>query len=154
MWNIYEKSVTRTFLGAFFWAPIPFKQYQNTSACGTEAINKWFQMNFANFKGKSIIVGKGYSNPNFQTYLPFQKISYIPHPLSIPYSHPHPPPHPHLYHVHILIHIPHPSYIISIHTGHPPLHKYYQALKSDASLRGWLALELAKTIQWDFFRFS
>ena len=32
-WNIYGKSVTRTFLGALFWAPIPFKRYQNTSGC-------------------------------------------------------------------------------------------------------------------------
>ena len=32
---MYGKSVTRTFLGAFFWAPIPFRQYQNTSGCGT-----------------------------------------------------------------------------------------------------------------------
>ena len=30
------KSVTRTFWGAFFWAPIPFKRYQNTSGCGTD----------------------------------------------------------------------------------------------------------------------
>ena len=35
-WNIYGKSVARTFFGAFFWAPIPFKRYQNTSAYGTE----------------------------------------------------------------------------------------------------------------------
>ena len=33
--NIYEKSVTRNFLGKFFWAPILFKQYQNTSGCNT-----------------------------------------------------------------------------------------------------------------------
>ena len=25
-WNIYRKRITRTFLGAFFWAPIPFKR--------------------------------------------------------------------------------------------------------------------------------
>ena len=35
MWNIYGKSVIRTYLGTFFKAPIPFKQYQNTSGCGT-----------------------------------------------------------------------------------------------------------------------
>ena len=33
--NRYKKSVTRTFLGRLFWAPIPFKTYQNTSGCGT-----------------------------------------------------------------------------------------------------------------------
>ena len=36
---IYGKSVTRTFLGAFIWAPIPLKQYQtipNTSGCSTD----------------------------------------------------------------------------------------------------------------------
>ena len=27
MWNIYGKSVERTFLGAVFWVPIPFKWY-------------------------------------------------------------------------------------------------------------------------------
>ena len=31
-----EKSVTRTFLGLFFWVPIPFKLCQNTSGCSTE----------------------------------------------------------------------------------------------------------------------
>ena len=45
-WNIYGKSVTKTFWGAFFWVPIPFKQYQNTSGCSTDFIgrtakNKW-----------------------------------------------------------------------------------------------------------------
>ena len=34
-WIIYWKSVTRTFLGTFFWAPAPFKRYQNTSGCST-----------------------------------------------------------------------------------------------------------------------
>ena len=35
MKNIYGKNATRTFLGAFFLAPIPFKQYQNRSGCST-----------------------------------------------------------------------------------------------------------------------
>ena len=36
MLNIYGKSVTRKFLSAFFWVPIPFKRYQNTSGCSTD----------------------------------------------------------------------------------------------------------------------
>ena len=36
MFQIYGKSDTITFLGAFFWAPIPFKRYQNRSGCGTD----------------------------------------------------------------------------------------------------------------------
>ena len=34
--DIYGKSVTRTYLGAFLWVPITFKRYQNTSGCGTD----------------------------------------------------------------------------------------------------------------------
>ena len=34
-WNIYGKCVTRKILGALFWAPIPFRRYQNTSGCGS-----------------------------------------------------------------------------------------------------------------------
>ena len=30
-----EKSVKRTFWGRFFWAPIPFKQHENISGCGS-----------------------------------------------------------------------------------------------------------------------
>ena len=29
------KKCYKNFLGAFFWAPIPFERYQNTSGCGT-----------------------------------------------------------------------------------------------------------------------
>ena len=32
------KVFLRTFLGAFFWAPIPFKQYNNTFGCGTGVV--------------------------------------------------------------------------------------------------------------------
>ena len=32
---MYGKSVARAFLDAFFWAPILFKWYQNTSGCDT-----------------------------------------------------------------------------------------------------------------------
>ena len=35
-----EKSVTRTFLGAFFGASILFKQYQNTSICSNGGVHK------------------------------------------------------------------------------------------------------------------
>ena len=35
MWNRYGKCVPRTFLGRFFWVPIPLKRYQNTSGCST-----------------------------------------------------------------------------------------------------------------------
>ena len=34
--DIYGKSVTRTYLGAFLWVPITFKWYKNTSGCGTD----------------------------------------------------------------------------------------------------------------------
>ena len=34
-WNRHRKCVTRTFLGRYFWAPIPLKQHQNTSGCST-----------------------------------------------------------------------------------------------------------------------
>ena len=30
-----EESLTRTFLGEFFWVLIPCKQHQNASGCGT-----------------------------------------------------------------------------------------------------------------------
>ena len=40
--EIYMIKVTRTF-GRIFWAPIPFKRYQNTSGCGAE-----LQRNFGN----------------------------------------------------------------------------------------------------------
>ena len=36
---MYEKSITRVFLGAFFWAPIPFKRYHNTSVYNTSILN-------------------------------------------------------------------------------------------------------------------
>ena len=39
---MHEKSVTRISLGAFFWAPIPFKQYQNT--CGYDTMMTIFSI--------------------------------------------------------------------------------------------------------------
>ena len=35
MKHIWKKGC-KNFLGAFFWVPIPFKRYQNTSGCGTD----------------------------------------------------------------------------------------------------------------------
>ena len=32
------KVLLRTFLGAFFWAPIPFKRYNDTFGCGTVVV--------------------------------------------------------------------------------------------------------------------
>lgn len=35
---MHRKNVGSTFFGCIFWVPIPFKQHQNTSGCGTENI--------------------------------------------------------------------------------------------------------------------
>lgn len=49
MWHIYRKKVTRTFWD-FFWAPIPFKQYQSTSGYG--AGNSMSSMKLSNLSLK------------------------------------------------------------------------------------------------------
>ena len=36
IFHIYGISDPTTFLGVFFWAPIPFKRYQNRSGCSTD----------------------------------------------------------------------------------------------------------------------
>ena len=43
MQNIYEKSVTRTYLGAFLCVPKPSKWYQNTSGWTLSAIHLYLE---------------------------------------------------------------------------------------------------------------
>ena len=57
MRSIYRESVTITFWGAFFWAPILFKHFQNATECGTvrEKFLNIFEK-FEKYPGNMVIV--------------------------------------------------------------------------------------------------
>ena len=65
---MYEKSVTRTFLNAFFWVPVPFKRYQNTSGCGSAVLIVVVNSQYIAFFRKATVSSN--SGAPYFSYLP------------------------------------------------------------------------------------
>ena len=49
------EKVVQEILGALFWAPIPFKRYQNTSGCGTASKNSEIKGAIVRIKTNAIL---------------------------------------------------------------------------------------------------